>query len=299
MFKSMKKFSSWLGTNARCATRSLRFHPQIELLGEGWLTAGSRTRQASRALPRLEPLEERQLLTASGSISAVVDGWQTHTEYVIDSAGVTWQYDAGNGWNALAGAGQISQVSAALAQNGAAELFAIGPGGNVWRHTQYGWGSGPLSDFQVNQVCGTVHNNVYVLDQYNAVRIWNGGSWDSLYGPVSQISTGVDSLGRDEVFGIGANDGVCYCNRGYGWNSLGLSPTGDPWTQISGTINNAVYAVDVNGAPYYNDTVSGYWQPLYGTVRQIDAGLDQYIAAMNSLPSPPSLVTMALLFVNN
>jgi hypothetical protein len=250
------------------------FRPVVEQFGEGSSTARTERRRSHSFRPETELLEERRLLTSSGTISAVVDGWGDRVEYGIDNNGYTWR-NYGN-WEPLGC--PCSQLSAGLDANGRAQVFGIGPDSNVWVRNWIGWrqiSSGNPGEpvGPIRQVNGTVRNEAYVLDQNNGVWLWNGVYWeDPLGGPVSQVSAGISAFGRDQVFAIGSADGMCYVNAGFGWRRLDGA---GPFTQISATTHNAVYAIDTNGAAWAYDPALG-WQGLGGSFLQISAALDAY-----------------------
>jgi hypothetical protein len=273
MFRLLKRFRLLFQAQGAFSGYPHLFRPEMEqLAGASW-TSGASRRRACSFRPEVESLEERRLLSASGTVTAVVDGWGDRVEYGIDNNSYAWR-NYGS-WEGLGG--PVSQLSAGLDANGRAQVFAIGPDSNVWVRNWIGWrkisnGDPGEPSGPIRQVSGTVRNEAYVLDQNNGVWLWNGVSWDSLAGPVSQVSAGISALGRDQVFAIGSADGMCYVNAGFGWRRLDGA---GPFTQISATTHNAVYALDTNGAAWSYDPALG-WQGLGGSFLQISAGLDDF-----------------------
>src|ERR1051325_4216696 len=157
------------------------------LFGTTKKPAAMRTCRAPARLA-LEQLEARQMLTASGTISSIVDSAGNHVDYAIGSDHVAWMHDAA-GWHNLGG--YVTQLSAARDASGRAELFAIGADHTCSVRDAGGWHN--LGGY-VTQISGDfLRDRVYAIGSDHSAWIHDATGWHGLGGYVTQISAGTDS----------------------------------------------------------------------------------------------------------
>jgi hypothetical protein len=220
----------------------------------------------------MEVLEQREVMTTSGNISAVVDYLNRPVEYGIASGNVVYEHTP-SGWTYLgAPTGEsITQVSAGKDANGRAQVFALGADNSIWRNDGAGWQNLPGAGLQV---CGTVNNEVYALGTDHAVYVNNlsaGTGFQYMGGWLVEISAGLDAYHRDQVFALGG-DGSSWMNDYAGWQNLGAAAY-----QIEGTANNEVYLIGADHGVWLQNLSAGTgWQDLGGYVLRISAGTDTY-----------------------
>jgi hypothetical protein len=254
--------------------------------------------------PQLESLEDRQLLSSAGVISAITDVSGRTTVFAIGTNNRVYASSDG-GWNMANANAGFRQVSAALDSQGHAFCYAINiADGSLWEFhvtTIYSvdpWGFGVTvqggwygsNDGGVClQISGTRNNECYAIGSDHNVYVFNSSSsgdhgWHNLVSPwdgASQISAGVDQWGQDKVYAVETTYGyVAQINRDGGhWlkDSQGHYLQA---TQVSAgigdnTTDTDLYYVDAtgwNGLHYFDgktDTNLGFVG-----VKQISAGLD-------------------------
>jgi hypothetical protein len=174
--------------------------------------------------PVLESLEDRQLPSSAGVISAITDGGGRTTLFAIQSDGRVWEkYQPGtypSQWTALSSPwdGTFRELSAGLDESGHAHCYAINSAtGNLWEFdSNHLYVNGPYpywyidNGHNVGGVCldlsATVNNNCYVIGTGHMLYYYTPASqFTYVISPtdgVVHISAGVDAWGRDEVYMI-------------------------------------------------------------------------------------------------
>jgi hypothetical protein len=116
---------------------------------------------------------------------------------------------------------------------------------------------------------GVAHQAVSTIGADAAVYLTVDATGNErLGGDAKQISAGLDTSGRPEVFAVGANNSI-RVDRGSGWVNLGGYVR-----QISGTRDNTVSAIGMDDAVYAHTGTPGGLSPMGGIVKQIGAALD-------------------------
>jgi hypothetical protein len=163
-----------------------------------------------------------------------------NTVYAIGLNDGLW-VDKGSGWVALATPVRLKQLSAGTDAAGNAVVDFIG-----YDNAVYGLSaSGSVASLfpYARQITATMDNYVYAIGGNNAVYRINGGSIVVEGGIARQISAGIDTTGKPEVFAIGTDD-TLWVNHGFGFVKLGP----DFVTEISAPAVDAGFAGDVTYA---------------------------------------------------
>jgi hypothetical protein len=116
---------------------------------------------------------------------------------------------------------------------------------------------------------GTVtHSAFYAIGQNdNVLESVDGGGFTNLGGYAKQLSAGLDTTNKPEVYAIGADNAV-WVNKGSGWVSLG-----GYLKEISATVENTVYAIGTNDDVFVGHGTPGLgWFDTGLKARQISAG---------------------------
>jgi hypothetical protein len=260
---------------------------------------------APRFRPQLETLEDRQLLSSAGVISAITDLDGRTTVFAIGTNNGVYASSDG-GWNpAYANAG-FRQVSAALDSQGRAFCYAISiADGSLWEFhvvtissanlfggvdVSSGWYG--LNDGGVClQISATRNDECYAIGSDHNVYLYNSSSWgthgwQALMSPITgavQISAGVDQWGQDKVYVVEPSSGYVLEDNHDGsaqWlrDSQGYYLHA---SQVSAGIGNNSTGTDLyylttdwTSEPHYFDGRTD--TPLYFLgVKQISAGLDE------------------------
>jgi hypothetical protein len=99
----------------------------------------------------------------------------------------------------------------------------------------------------------------------HSVWEYDSSGFHSLGGYARSLSAGLDGHGKAEVFVVGGDQGVYVNDQGSGWLQLG----GLHALQVSATIYNQVYAIDLNHGVAVNDRSGSGWHGFGGYASQI------------------------------
>ncbi len=241
---------------------------------------------ARAALPTFEPLEGRQMMSAS-TISAVsyvqLETTQIHIGAItipipqvvpttaVFSVGPSGQvFESTGPGNSTDLGGNVTQISAGLDAAGGPEVYGLAPNGSLMANDNgAGWKS--LGGYST-QISASIHGTVYAVGTNNVVWVNNASGWACLNMAAAQISAGVTSAGQPEVYAVGQSTPNVSVNSGGNWVSLGSQ-----FNTISGTMNDTVYAIGTNGAVFVDHSTSTGgtgWTSLGGQAAQIAAGVD-------------------------
>jgi hypothetical protein len=262
---------------------------EIEALGGPPLRAVNRP----SALPAVEQLEERRVLSTSGVISAITDNTGQTAVFALGTDQRIYEMSATQthgAWMAISdpNAGAFRQVSAGLDASGRAVCYGLHAADSaVWKLDVYGLtSSSPHYDelnlgLQANGISGTRNNEVFAIRANSAsgVSIYNANSnswftWNGPWGGVMQISTGVDRYGHDEVYILNGNHEVYRLDNGVYWK-LPMHATqisagvGSNWTDV-----DLFYISSTDTDAYHYDGSNSQLVAYYCS--QISAGLDRY-----------------------
>jgi len=235
--------------------------PQCEALGGGW--AGATTARRLQAPPQCEVLEERNLMSSSGVMSAITDNFGNHVVFAIGGNNAVWENVNSTGWVSLGG--YVINVSAALDATGHAEVFAIASDHSAWLRNGSGWHA--LGGY-VLDISGSWNNEVYAIAGDHSAWVYNAVTgWHDLGGYVLQLSASIDYVNNDVVWAI-AGDHSLWLYDTKGWHGFG------GWvSQISATETYSVYAIAGDHSVWWTNPYSG-WYALGGYATQIAAGAE-------------------------
>ena len=115
---------------------------------------------------------------------------------------------------------------------------------------------------------GVTHSALYAIGLNDNVEVSvDGGSFTNLGGYAKQVSAGLDTFNKPEVYAIGADNAV-WLNKGSGWVSLG-----GYLKEISATVENTIYAIGTDDNIYLSHGTPGLgWFNTGLKARQISAG---------------------------
>jgi hypothetical protein len=273
---------------ARRPGRQAGFRPEVE--GLGGTRNGSGRRLPMR--PEVEQLEERRLMSTSGVISAITDNRGQTVVFEVSGNGQVYELNpaVNSNWFQMANwdTAGFRQVSAGLDAYGRAVCYALHNGDNhVWEMDNYhttGFSSqGTDLGWDATQISATRNNECFAIRPRSPsdwVSLYNRASgslanWVLPWGGLRQISTGVDSSGRDEVYFLNTAQHVYRIDNGTYWvlpfQATQISAgVGWNWTDID------LFYIDTtaNHEVYHYDGSSSRAVAFYAS--QISAAVDQY-----------------------
>ncbi len=260
----MHRLTRWFrrpSTPRRPAPSPRSFLPGLEGLGGAFSPAPAARPRPVR--PEVEILEQRNLPSSSGSLSAIQDNFGNHVVYSIGADHAVWENVNSSGW--FSQGGYVIDLSAGLDAGGHAEVFAIGSDHSPWLRDGAGWHA--LGGYVID-LSGSWNNEVYAIAGDHTPWVHNAQTgWHNLGGYVLQLSAGLDYVGQDEVWAI-AGDHSVWLNDANGWHCLG------GWAaQLSATLTNSVYAIGSDHSVWWTNLSSG-WYGLGGYALQIASGVE-------------------------
>jgi hypothetical protein len=278
-------------TSPRSPRHGARSRLGLEALGRGY--APDRGSRHWHVRPELERLEERQVPSSSGVISAVTDIHGQTTAFTVGGNGQVYELNptVRSGWFPFMSydpAG-FRQVSAGLDGYGRAVCYALHNGDNhIWKMDNYktvgftteAWDSW----IQATQISATRNNECYFVEPASTgsiIGVYNGYTnyYTNLVIPwmgCVQISAGLDRFGNDEVYELNGtqNVAVVHNNGTYQWLPMHATQIsagmGRNWTDTD------LFYIDTSASHnvYHYDGSSS--QLIHYYASQISAGLDRY-----------------------
>jgi hypothetical protein len=270
MFSFLNKFFGKSSSRSRSsASRPASFRPQLESLGGTGGSTWARTSSPSRRpsfMPAVEQLEQREVLSASGTISAITDGQGYTSVFALANNGTVMQNYNGSQWVGLGNAQLVGtsfkQISAGLDSGGNAICFAISSSNELWGFTSY-TGSNSVVDLHgwVSQISAGRHGECYATGWNHDLWVnsmqqpgWSGLVYTTETGGFVQLSAGIDQYGNDEVYCLTGADHVLQY-KGYGnFHWMGIQAN-----QISAGIGQNstgtdLYYISPSGFSFYGTT---------------------------------------------
>lgn len=165
---------------------------------------------------------------------------------------------------------------AAVTVGSSATVFALTPGGSLYRNDAGGWLR--LGDFiAADSAVADASGNVVVFAQTAAgalARFDNHSGWQMLggSGTISALGAGTDQLGQADVFVLTSDQGFARWTASGGWRTIGGAGSVLQWAAVPG---GGVVAVTADHRlEGFNDTFG--WYPLSGPgfARAVSAATD-------------------------
>ncbi len=245
-------------------------------------TASRKSRPNGRsARPALEYLNDRILPSTTGNFSQVLDTHGNSVVFFIDRQHNLWETANGGAAVEIDGSGKDNAVSAGLDKNGYAAPYVHNFDGTLWELADFGYGRQwrEMSDGVSLFAAGNDPNQLWYV-RYGAGWAANpqGGYFfeidagsGSTGGAVLQISPGQDESGNVVSYLLKADGNVYKCVDYSGQTRI--TAVGG-YTEIAGSVNGLVYALNSGGAVWMYNTWSGTLGFVAAGVSQISAGTD-------------------------